>query len=138
MNLTKELKVNMKRLGINNTGALKAYIKEIFLKHDHQDNVIIDLYKMILPQWDDIEKLHGHPVCGKDLWLYICELFISFDKVHHPQCMAGGAWINFGFSSDSHLAPWEINLSNCRVTYRRPEHVEHTYRTTSERNTKTV
>jgi hypothetical protein len=102
----------MKRLELVNN------IKEIFLKHDHQDNVIIDIYKLILPGWDDIEKLNGHPICGKELWHFICELFINFDKTHHPQCMAGGAWINFGFSSDSQLDPWEINLSDCSITYK--------------------
>jgi hypothetical protein len=101
-----------------NQTELQAHIKKIFLQHNHQDNVIIDLYKMILPEWDDIEKLNGHPVCGKELWLYICELFINFDKVHHPKCLAGGAWINFGFSSDSKLDPWEINLSDCSITYK--------------------
>jgi len=97
---------------------MKIAIKEIFARNDHQDNVIIDLYKMILPEWDDIEKLHGHPVCGENLWLFICELFISFDKEHHPRCLAGGAWINYGFSSDSHIDPWEINLSACSLTYK--------------------
>ena len=101
-----------------NQTELQSHIKDIFLKHDHQDSVIIHIYKMILPQWDDIEQLNGHPVCGKELWLYICELFIKFDKEHHPQTMAGGAWINFGFSSDSQLDPWEINLSNCSIIYK--------------------
>jgi hypothetical protein len=121
-----------------NNNERKSYIKEIFLKHDHQDNVIIDLYKMILPRWDDIEKLNGHPVCGEKLWHYICELFINFDKIHHPRCLAGGAWINFGFSSDSQLAPWEINLSGYSIIYKETLHVEHTNGKSSEYNTKTV
>ncbi|GAB6194375.1 hypothetical protein [Desulfocastanea catecholica] len=110
MHLTREL--------ISQPEPLRRCIEKIFEEHTHQDEVIIDLYKMILPEWNDIEQLHGHPVCGRELWFYICELFIEFDKIHHPRCMAGGAWINYGFSVDAQLEPWAINLSNCLVTYK--------------------
>ena len=110
MHLTKEL--------ISKPEKLKSHIENIFEQHDHQDEVISSIYAMIFPQWNDIEQLHGHPVCGTDLWHYICELFIKFDKIHHPRCMAGGAWINYGFSVDAQLEPRGINLSSCFITYK--------------------
>lgn len=90
MNLSKRFNSNLKLLGITNTAKLKVFITKIFEQHDHQDQVIIDIYKLVLPEWDSIEKLNGHPVCGQELWQYICGLFISFDQEHHPTCMAGG------------------------------------------------
>ena len=118
MHLTKELQDNLQQQGINRPEQLKSHIEKIFEQHSHQDEVIISIYAMIFPQWNDIEQLHGHPVCGEKLWRYICELFIKFDKIHHPRCMAGGAWINYGFSVDAQLEPWEINLSNCSIAYK--------------------
>ncbi len=113
-----------------NTDKFKIAIKEIFASNDHQNEVITDIYQMILPQWNDIKKLNGHLACGEKLWCYICELFIKFDKEHHPQVMAGGAWINFGFSSDKCLAAWEINLSGCSIIYKETKDVECSHKET--------
>jgi hypothetical protein len=138
MNLAKRFNDNLKLLNLHDTAALKLFITKIFEKYDHQDDVIIDLYKLVFPEWDSIKKLNNHPVCGQELWMYICDLFINFDKKYHPKCMAGGAWINFGFSSGYNLAPWEISLSNCSITYSEAQNVEHTDKRTSGQDTKVV
>ena len=44
-----------KRLGIISMETLKEHIKTIFEKHDHQEKVLIDLYKMVFPDWDQIQ-----------------------------------------------------------------------------------
>ena len=104
-----------KRLGITNTQALKAYIQSIFSKHDHQNNVMADLYKLVLPDWDNIQKVEGYPEAGRELSIFISKQFMQFDRQHHPECMAGGAWMNTGFSVNENLGPWQISLRNCRV-----------------------
>ncbi len=115
MTLETKCKKHWKRLGITNTQALKAYIQSIFSKNDHQKNVMADLYKLVLPDWEKIEKLEGYPEAGRELSIFISEQFMQFDRKHHPDCMAGGAWMNTGFSIKSNLDPWQISLKNCRV-----------------------
>ncbi len=97
--------------------ALKAQIKTFFEKHDHQNKVIIDIYRMVFPDWDKIKAIKGYPETGDELWKFICGLFQTFDREHHPDCLAGGAWMNWGFSTNTKLGPWEVNFENCSVTY---------------------
>jgi hypothetical protein len=97
--------------------ALKALIKACFQDQDDQGNVIINLYKMVYPDWDRIKTIQGHPEIGNALWKFICREFIEFDQKYHPDCFAGGAWINQGFSVDKVLGPWEISLKNTTITY---------------------
>jgi hypothetical protein len=94
---------------------LKEHIEAIFCKHGHQENVLIDLYRIVFPDWDKIRRIEGFPEAGNALWKFICDLFIDFDRKHHPDCLKGGAWMNSGFSSNSKLGSWEISLDNCNV-----------------------
>lgn len=115
MNLEKRCKQQWKSMGITSSTKLQQHIKDLFADNDNQGEVLIGLYKLVLPDWDHIQKLKGFPVCGQDLWMYICDQFIAFDQANHPNCMAGGAWINQGFSSDRSLQPWSICFDNCEV-----------------------
>jgi hypothetical protein len=96
---------------------LKARIKNCFEKQDDQAQVIIELYRMVFPDWNRIKEIKGHPETGDELWEFICRLFQELDRLHHPDCLAGGAWMNWGFSVNPKLAPWEINSKNCTLTY---------------------
>ena len=116
MTLETKCRWHWKRLGIRNTNALKAYIQSIFSKHDHQKFVMADLYKLVLPDWEKIKKIQGYPEAGRELSIFISKQFMQFDRKHHPDCMAGGAWMNTGFSISGNLGPWQISLKNCRVT----------------------
>ena len=37
--------------------SLKARIKTCFEKHDHQEKVLIELYRMVIPDWNRIVKI---------------------------------------------------------------------------------
>jgi len=102
--------------GIMNEKNLKKYIDEIFQKHKHQKDVLIDLYRMVLPNWDAIERIEGYPEAGKDLWEFICERFIEFDRKYHPKVFKGGIWLNTGFSFNKKIDPWKVSIENCRIT----------------------
>jgi hypothetical protein len=75
----------------------------------------VAIYKLVMPDWDNIEKIHGFPEAGNDLWKFICRQFIAFDEKHHPNVFKGGIWMNSGFSSNGHLDPWEISFDSCQV-----------------------
>jgi len=108
-------KGHWKSLGIRDIEALKEHIKAIFARHEQQSDALLDIYKLVLPDWDRIEKVEGFPEAGNDLWKFICRQFIEFDQKHHPDVFKGGIWMNNGFSSNGHLEPWEINFDNCKV-----------------------
>jgi len=102
-------------LEIADEKSLKEHIKAIFEQHEHQSDALIDIYKLVFPDWDHIKKIDGFPESGEDLWKFICRGFIAFDEKHHPNVFKGGIWMNNGFSSNSHLDPWEINFQKCKV-----------------------
>ena len=117
MMLEKKCRKHWEKLGIKSLAALKEYINAIFEKHNHQEYVLIELYKMVFPDWGKIDKINGYPEAGNELWTFICRCFQEFDRRNHPDCLPGGAWMNIGFSVNRHIAPWEISLKNCSLEY---------------------
>ncbi len=113
--LEKACQRHWRQLDITSKETLKTHISEIFDHAESQENALISLYRLVLPDWDRIERVHGHPEVGTDLWQFVCREFMEFDKKNHPTVMPGGAWINTGFSSNKELSPWEISFENCSV-----------------------
>ena len=103
-------------LNINDPDCLKNQIKAIFERCEHQREAFVEIYRLVLPDWDKIEKVSGFPEAGNELWKFICRQFIEFDGIHHPDVFKGGLWMNNGFSSNGNLSPWEISFENCTVT----------------------
>jgi hypothetical protein len=97
--------------------ALKARIRTFFQDHDHQDQILKELYRMVIPDWDKVKEIRGYPEIGDQAWLFICRLFMEFDRDHHPDCLPGGAWTNLGFSANTRLGPWDLDYSHCSITY---------------------
>ena len=121
MNLEENCRQYWKKHGLTNVNTLKEYIESIFNRHDHQEDVLIELYKLMLPEWERILKVIGYPEVGNELWRYVCRLFQEFDHKHHPDSMPGGMWMNTGFSANSKLSPWEVSFRNCHVEYAQSE-----------------
>jgi len=103
--------------GIKNIQDLQMQLQKIFDESDHQNSVLIELYKMLFPDWEKIKKIQGFPEVGQGLWDYIFNLFVEFDGKHHPKRVKGGTWIIHGFRSNCELDPWQINLKNCKIIY---------------------
>jgi hypothetical protein len=86
----------------------------MFENADHQDIALVGIYKLFIPDWENIKQVEGFPTVGQELWKYICQLFIDFDQQHHPEVFKGGIWLNHGFSSDGNLAPgksvWPVQI----------------------------
>ena len=121
MTLKEKCLFHWQMLRITHPDSLRESITAVFDRCDHQQAVLIDLYKLVFPEWDCISKIEGYPETGCDLWKFICRLFQEFDRNHHPDCMPGGLWMNTGFSVNSELQPWEVSFKNCRVKYHNPE-----------------
>lgn len=97
----------------------KWQINEIFEKAGHQQDVVVGLYKLAYPDWDDIILIDGFPKCDRGMQKYIFDKFIDFDHKHHPNVIKGGLWMNNGFSTlDSEHLDWEIDIEGIPVKYK--------------------
>ncbi len=113
----KKCRKHLASQGITNKKQLQQRLQEIFEQVDHQNSALVRIYKMFFPDWDRIKQVEGFPVIGREMWKYICNLFIEFDRQHHPDIFKGGLWFDRGFSSSDRIAPWEINFDKCKVIY---------------------
>ena len=77
----------------------KETIDSIFETATDQETALIALYKVAFPAWDKIKKIHGWPSVNKSTWKRICSKFMVLDGKYHPEVLAGGCWMNTGFSS---------------------------------------
>ena len=66
-------------------------IDELFEGAEHQAEPLIALYRIALPNWDDIESLDGYPAVSDTTWKHISRKFMELDRIHHPDCLQGGA-----------------------------------------------
>jgi hypothetical protein len=115
--LDKRRKEHWRMMEIRNEINLKKEIDAIFEKHTDQANALIDIYRLILPDWDNIESVSRFPTAGKKLSLYITKQFITFDQKHHPSVMNGDMWINNGWSMSESIAPWDVSFDSCHVAF---------------------
>ena len=115
--IDKKCRKHMADQGITSKEKFQQRLQEVFEQAEHQDSVLVGLYKMLLPDWDRIERVEGFPLIGQEMWRYIWNLFIHFDEQHHPGCFKGGVWLNNGFSSSDKLGPWDVSLDRCNVIY---------------------
>ena len=76
-------------------------VDALFETHTHQAELIIALHELVYgkEKWDKIETLTDFCKSSEECSKYIMEKFITFDKQHHSGVMAGGLWMNNGFSS---------------------------------------
>jgi len=112
-----QCKQHLAQQGITSKEKLQHRLQQIFEQAEHQERALIELYRMVIPDWDRLERLEGFPLVGKEMWQYICQLFIDFDQKYHSRVLNGGLWIHAGFSSSADLGPWEISFNQCRFIY---------------------
>jgi hypothetical protein len=97
---------------------IKEKIDEIFENSENQAQVIIAIYCLFIPDWDNIALIRNWPSIGYELSQHIWTSFMKFDRENHPNVLAGGLWMNSGFSENKKLPPWEIDLSTCEIIYK--------------------
>ena len=67
-------------MGYSKPEKLKERILEVFAKNTDQHYAIVGVYRLVIPNWDEIEKLVGHPEAGMELCLFICRQCMEFDR----------------------------------------------------------
>jgi len=100
----------------------EGQVRDIFLANNQQMEVLIGLYQLALPNWNQIEYiLSGRPRMGKEGWHIICSLFQEFDRQNHghEDIFPGGLWLSNGFESDPDLGEWEVDTSDLTLVLKR-------------------
>ena len=103
------------RLGTKNAENLKSHIESIFERNSEQQDVLIELYRMVSP-YELIASYNGYPACGEALWHFIASHFRSFNRQHHPSSIVD-FWDRNGWNIGNDLGPWEISFRDCHITY---------------------
>src|SRR5687768_8356443 len=83
-----------------------------------QAEIIVGIFKMIYPDWNEIETLLDYCTCNERTNQYLFSMFIAYDKAQNAkrdirdEVMPGGAWMNYGFSNldpeASKLKDWHV------------------------------
>jgi len=94
-------------------------VDELFAIATSSADVVLALYKKVVPDWDKVKKV-GWPKINETTNKMLFQKFIHFDKIHCPECVAGGRWLNNGFSSvgsPKDLKDWEVTMEGVEVEY---------------------
>ena len=83
-------------------------------------NAVLNLHRYAFSlagiRWADVPPLPDHAECCPETAKALFRLFIereTADNRTRPpnrQVMPGGAWLNYGFSTDPSLKPWQVRL----------------------------
>ncbi len=94
-------------------------ITNIFSTAETQQQAALALYRKALPDYDRLEKIEGYPRVSHSTAVRLFDLFINFDKEHHPDVMPGGLWLDCGFagSAEGNLPDWTVDLSRVKLHY---------------------
>jgi len=114
--LEKRCQEKFRELNLNSVEDMKDYIKSLFEKHENQGDVLIDIYKLTLPDWDRIDKISYSPKIGKRFWRWICQKFIDLTAFTIPTSSKEVSGSTKVFSSDGNLSDWE-SVQGCNVTF---------------------
>ena len=72
MTLMKKCKQHWRKIGISKTDDFKKRIQAILKEQEGQADALVEIYKLVFPEWDKIKKIHGFPEAGNGLWQFIC------------------------------------------------------------------
>ena len=82
----------------------KDEVNEIFDSAKKQGDYVTGLHAKTLAkadiEWESVASLNQYVVAAKDISRYIWEKAMAWDKAHLDNVLAGGAWVNFGFSEE--------------------------------------
>ena len=100
----------------------EAAVRAAFEAATSQEDYLVALYRMVLPDWDTIERVERWPACNDTTWKAICRLAQEADRRLRLDVLPGGAWLNHGFTTfpDNRLADWQVSTDTCHIVYRTP------------------
>lgn len=95
----------------------KATIDTIFEMANEQGDYCLSLYSYAISNWNTVISVNGYPKVNPETAEYIFGKAIEYDKVHHPNVVFGGLWLNYGFGIDKNVEPWTVQYDEDDVQY---------------------
>lgn len=95
----------------------KATIDTIFEMANEQGDYCMSLYSYAIPNWNTVISVNGYPKISSETSVYIFSKAIAYDKEHHPDVIAGGLWLNYGFGVDKNVEPWTVQYDEDIIEY---------------------
>jgi len=99
-------------------------LESLFENETHHADILIKVFKMVFPDWDNIKSVGGFPRISQKTNKWFFDKFIKFDKVHHPKVLNGGLWMNNGFGTlydekgyPADIPDFVVDTSECKVVY---------------------
>ena len=90
-------------------------IDAIFETATSQGDYILSLYRIAFPNFDDLSAINGYPDVSEATSKYIWTKAIYFDQRKHPNCLAGGAWMNHGWHTNPEVKDWQVDSTDVPV-----------------------
>ncbi len=88
------------------TDISKEIIDKLFEDAKDTDEATIELYKLAIPVFDELDKVENFPEISSDTNKYIFRKMIDLDVENKVTHMNGGRWLNSGFSTNNDLPDW--------------------------------
>lgn len=95
----------------------KDTIDTIFEIANEQGDYCLGLYSYVISNWNAVVNVEGYPKISPETGEYIFSKAIAYDKEHHPNVLAGGLWLNYGFSLDKNVEPWTVQYDEDIIEY---------------------
>ena len=93
----------------------KAKIDEIFLSATHENNALVRLYRVVIPEFDQVNKIFGFPTVSRNTAIYIIDKLKGLSKNDGSQ--ANILWLNKGFNSDEKMKDWIVDLKDQKCKF---------------------
>ena len=95
-------------------------IDNIFKGSTHQSEVMLKLYKVAIPNYSKVKKIHNFPIVNNLTGAYLFTQFLNFDKKFHPSVIPGGRWLDSGFSTreDLNLDDFTVSINRSSIEYK--------------------
>lgn len=82
----------------------KEVIRTLIIGSKCETDAVVGIFRLVFPDFDDIEETEGYTVSTKQTWKDICRWFMDLTnelnkaRAIDKQVMPAGAWMNWGFS----------------------------------------
>jgi len=95
------------------TPLTKKMIEAIFEAATDPYEVLVKLYRVAIPEWDNVKTIGSFPQVSKETAIYILDCM----KQKFPDGDGLLLWLNKGFSSAAPIKDWIIDNSRLTLTF---------------------
>jgi hypothetical protein len=102
-------------------------VDAVFEAAVYQSDYVVGLFKLVIPEWDDIVQVDGYPRVNRTTQLALLEKAKAWDNAditarkNDPDFvpyMAGGYWgLSVGWSENDDMPDWVVDMSGVTLEF---------------------